>query len=88
MAKQRAGNSVQLWSVCGCRARTARMWVLHFPITSQKPTSARFAAKIPATEKRRAGLSNTLHLWLILDECNQDVVGKSFYLEAAILIMV
>lgn len=61
--------------------------VLHFPITSQKPTSARFAAKIPATEKRRAGLSNTLHLWLILDEYNQDVVGKSFYLEAAILIM-
>jgi hypothetical protein len=32
-------------------------------------------------EKRRAGLDATLRLWIILDEYNQDIVGRSFYLE-------
>ena len=52
-----------------------------FPITSQPPSSDRFAAEIPEMEKRRAGLDATLRLWIILDEYNQDIVGRSFYLE-------
>ncbi len=52
-----------------------------FPITSQEPARDRFAAEIPDTEKRRAGLDGTLRLWIILDEYNQDVIGRSFYLE-------
>ncbi len=52
-----------------------------FPITSQKPARERFAAEIPETEKRRAGLDGAMRLWLILDEYNQDVIGRSFYLE-------
>ena len=32
-------------------------------------------------EKRRAGLDATLRLWIILDEYNQDILGRSFYLE-------
>ena len=52
-----------------------------FPITSQPPSSDRFAAEIPEMEKRRAGLDTTLGLWIILDEYNQDIVGRSFYLE-------
>lgn len=55
--------------------------ILLFPITSQEPPPSRFAAEIPATEKRRAGLAANLPLWLILDEYNQDVLGRSFYLE-------
>ena len=39
-----------------------------FPITSQEPAHGRFAAEIPATEKRRAGLDGTMRLWVILDE--------------------
>ena len=52
-----------------------------FPITSQPPSSDRFAAEIPEMEKRRAGLDSTLRLWIILDEYNQDTIGRSFYLE-------
>ena len=52
-----------------------------FPITSQEPARERFAAEIPETEKRRAGLDGNLRLWIVLDEYNQDVIGRSFYLE-------
>jgi hypothetical protein len=52
-----------------------------FPITSQPPSPARLAVEIPEMEKRRAGLDVTLRLWIILDEYNQDNVGRSFYLE-------
>jgi len=55
--------------------------LLLFPITSQQPAHGRFAAEIPDTEKRRAGLDVNLRLWIVLDEYNQDVIGRSFYLE-------
>ncbi len=52
-----------------------------FPITTKQPEPVRFAAEIPATEKRRAGLDVDLRLWLILDEYNTDIIGQSYYLE-------
>jgi hypothetical protein len=52
-----------------------------FPITSQQPAKDRFAAEIPDTEKRRAGLDGSIRLWIILDEYNQDVIGRSYHLE-------
>ena len=52
-----------------------------FPITSQEPARDRFAAEIPDIEKRRAGLDGAMRLWIVLDEYNQDVIGRSFYLE-------
>lgn len=55
--------------------------VLFFPITTKEPESGRFAAEIPPIEKRRAGLDADRRLWIILDEFNSDLVGKSFYLE-------
>lgn len=55
--------------------------VLFFPITTKQPESSRFAVEIPDIEKRRAGLNLDLRLWIILDEFNTDIVGRSFYLE-------
>ncbi|GAA3101069.1 hypothetical protein GCM10010520_52920 [Rhizobium viscosum] len=55
--------------------------VLFFPITTKEPEAVRFAAEIPAMEKRRAGLDADLRLWIILDEFNTDAIGRSFYLE-------
>lgn len=55
--------------------------LLLFPVTTKQPEPNRFAAEIPATEKRRAGLDVDLQLWIILDEYNADIVGQSFYLE-------
>lgn len=52
-----------------------------FPITSQQPQKGRFAAEIPDIEKRRAGLDVSIQLWIVLDEYNQDVIGRSFYLK-------
>lgn len=50
-------------------------------ITSQQPSQARSAVEIPDIEKRRAGLSGDMRLWIILDEYNVDVIGSSSYLE-------
>ena len=55
--------------------------MLFFPITTKQPERSRFAAEIPAIEKRRAGLDVDLRLCIILDEFNSDIVGRSFYLE-------
>ena len=55
--------------------------VLFFPITTQQPEASRFAVEIPAMEKRRAGLDTDLRLWIVFDEFNTDIVGRSFYLE-------
>lgn len=55
--------------------------ILLFPITTKQPEGARFAAEVPAIEKRRAGLDPDMRLWIILDEYNTDIVGRSFYLE-------
>ena len=55
--------------------------LLVFPISTKQPESSRFAAEIPAIEKRRAGLDADLRLWIILDEFNTDIIGRSFYLE-------
>ncbi len=55
--------------------------VLFFPITTKEPGPERFAVEVPTIEKQRAGLDRDLRLWIILDEYNSDVVGRSFYLE-------
>lgn len=55
--------------------------ILLFPITSKEPESGGFSVELPAIEKRRAGLEQALRLWLILDEFNTDVIGRSFHLE-------
>ena len=55
--------------------------LLLFPITSKQPAAGRFAAEVPEIEKRRAGLDADLRLWIILDEFNEDAIGRSFYLE-------
>ncbi|MBG0511149.1 hypothetical protein I3J13_20425 [Agrobacterium sp. MOPV5] len=56
-------------------------FVLFFPITTKEPEKSRFAPEIPDIEKRRAGLDADRRLWIILDEFNTDIVGRSFYLE-------
>lgn len=55
--------------------------VLFFPITTKQPAAEQFAHEIPGIEKRRAGLDADLRLWIIMDEYNSDVIGRSFYIE-------
>lgn len=55
--------------------------LLLFPITSKQPSPERFAFELPEIEKRRAGLDVDLRLWIILEEFNEDVIGRSFYLK-------
>lgn len=55
--------------------------VILFPITSKAPERGRFSVEIPETEKQRAGLDRDIRLWIILDEFNEDIVGRSFFLE-------
>jgi hypothetical protein len=55
--------------------------VIFFPITTKQPEMPRFSVEIAMMEKRRAGLDTDLRLWIILDEFNSDVIGRSFYLK-------
>lgn len=55
--------------------------VVLLPITTHPPAKDRFAVEVPDTEKQRAGLQTGAHCWIILDEFNTDIIGKSFYLE-------
>lgn len=48
------------------------------PITSQEPEPDRDALELPATEIRRAGLSEFKRLWIIFDEHNLDILEQSF----------
>lgn len=52
-----------------------------FPITSQPTQPGRFAVEIPEIEKRRAGLDTALRLWIVFDDYNTDIIGRSFHLE-------
>jgi hypothetical protein len=51
------------------------------PITGTEPTKDQDALEIPATEIRRAGLSEYKRLWIIFDEYNRDELEASFYFE-------
>lgn len=53
-----------------------------FAVTTKHPAAGRWAIEVPEAEKRRAGLDVSLRQWIMLDEANQDVVGKSYYLTA------
>lgn len=62
-------------------ARPSGDAVVLLPITTQPPARERDAVEIPETEKQRAGLEISVRCWIILDEFNTDVIGKSYYLE-------
>ncbi|SMH41273.1 hypothetical protein [Mesorhizobium australicum] len=49
-------------------------------ITSKAPLPDQRAVEIPEAEKKRAGLSAGMRLWIVIDEANVDVIGRSFYL--------
>lgn len=49
-------------------------------ITSRQPDPATRAVEIPEAERRRGGLSTYRRLWLVIDEMNVDVIGRSYYL--------
>ena len=51
------------------------------PITGTEPAKGQDALEIPATEIRRAGLSEYKRLWIIFDEYNRDELEASFYFE-------
>ncbi|HEV2514655.1 MAG TPA: hypothetical protein VGV07_05365 [Devosia sp.] len=53
-----------------------------FAITTKRPAPERWAVEVPEAEKRRVGLDVSLRQWIMLDEANQDVVGRSYYLTA------
>lgn len=55
--------------------------IVLLPITTQPPAKRRNAVEVPETEKKRAGLEISVRCWIMLDEFNTDVIGKSYYLE-------
>lgn len=55
-----------------------RIYIL--PITTKAPTDAQAAIEVPRTEVHRAGLSNDMSQWIILDEWNREILETSYYI--------
>ncbi|WP_393925428.1 hypothetical protein [Yoonia sp. R2-816] len=51
------------------------------PITSKEPVASRLAMEVPQIERKRAGLSSDIRLWVIMDEYNHDILETSFSLD-------
>jgi len=65
-------------------AVTPKLTRLYFlAITSKRPNEQTAALPIPDTERHRARLSTNMDLWVILEECNIDILEESFYFEAS-----
>ena len=60
--------------------KSTRLYLL--PITGTEPFADQNALEIPATEIRRAGLSEYKRLWVIIDEYNRDELETSCYFES------
>lgn len=63
------------------RAEITHVFLL--AITSAAPRADRIFLQIPETELRRIGLRDEKVGYVILDECNYDIVEQSFYLDLA-----
>lgn len=55
-----------------------RIYIL--PITTKPPTDAQISVVVPRTEVHRAGLSNDLSQWVILNEWNRETLEASYYI--------
>lgn len=64
--------------VAATEAKT-RLFLL--AITSKGPNAETVTLQVPDIERRRAGLTHDLELWIILNEVNVDILEDSFYLE-------
>ena len=51
------------------------------PITSKEPHKDKVFIEMSQIERRRAGLSSNMRLWVILDEYNHDYLETSYYLD-------
>jgi hypothetical protein len=49
-------------------------------ITTQPQQTRRIALEIPEIERKRAGLSDLKHCWIMVDEYNYDIVERSWYM--------
>ena len=75
----RKSRPVSLAAVLPLPGATTQLYLL--PITGLPPDAERDALEIPATEIRRAGLTDAKQLWIIFDDHNRDTLETSLYFE-------
>ena len=52
--------------------------VFILPITTQTPLPTRQDIEVPQIESQRVGLETHVRKWIMLDEINTDIVGRSY----------
>ncbi|NOX74109.1 MAG: hypothetical protein GXP03_11005 [Alphaproteobacteria bacterium] len=67
-------------SIC-IQRKDGNTGIVFLAITSQLPNNTTVAIEVPETERKRANLSKEKRLWVVVDEHNQDIFEKSYYLE-------
>lgn len=61
----------------------AETYLYFLPITTTAPMAEQITIEIPELELQRAGLKGERRGWLVISEHNRDVLGKSYYFNAA-----
>ncbi|WP_374373707.1 hypothetical protein [Tabrizicola sp.] len=51
------------------------------PLTTKPPHSRQNAVEVPVIEARRAGLTDSERIWVVLDEYNYDLLQESVYFD-------
>jgi hypothetical protein len=58
-------------------------YLYFLPITTTAPSAEQTVIEVPALELQRAGLRGEKRGWIVLSEHNRDVLGRSYYFNAA-----
>jgi hypothetical protein len=75
----RKARPVAFVAVVKGQTGTTRLYIL--ALTTKPPAKETPAIEVPVLERRRAGLSDTDKVWVILNEYNQDVLEHSYYFQ-------
>ncbi|MCE3289822.1 MAG: hypothetical protein K0R83_1834, partial [Caulobacter sp.] len=65
-------------------SRTGEHHLMLLAISSQPPSGDQKAIEIPATERRRAGLTRYPAAWIVTSEFNYDIAERSFYFDPSL----
>ncbi|WP_270374563.1 hypothetical protein [Marinicauda sp. Alg238-R41] len=79
LAGETAGRKERPVAVAVRLVRPAGDQLILLAITTRQPSGGA-GVEIPWPEKQRAGLNVDKRLWIVVSECNFDVVGLSFHL--------
>lgn len=67
--------------IAAVTVKDGRINLFILPITTKAPDPARVSILVPQIERKRAGLSLDMNLWIMLDEYNHEFLETTFHID-------